>query len=179
MPPSLKIVYQKADGPQVQERIPLSKQTVRKREEEGPSDEQTERQTTAPDTRQKTDEQAEPDRKRRRVESESPTLSEGSSSGKSRRQKLPKSQSKAEPEKKMSKAEKNQAKLSLSLTTERSLSQYFSPSRGKVGPTQAQGVGLSLAMESSSLICEGSSTNECIKASNVTSEAILCTNSTS
>merc|ERR1711954_151825 len=79
----------------------------------------------------------------------------------------------------MSKADKNHAKLSLSLTTERSLNQYFSPSRGKVGPKHAPGVGLVLEDESSSLSCEGSSLTECIKASNMTSEAILCTNSTS
>ena len=135
------------------------------------------KETTPPDTRQNTDEPIGPNRKRRRVEC--PTLSEGSNSGKPRRQKLPKSQAKAEPEKKMSKAEKNQAKLSLSLTTEQSLSQYFSPSRGKVGPKHAPGVGLVLTNESSSLSCEGSSLKECIKASNMTSEAILCTNSTS
>ena len=146
MPPSLEIVDQKADGPQVQERIPLSKQTVRKREEEEPDKEQTESQKYTPDIRQMTDEQTEPSRKKRRVESLSQTLSEGAGPGMHKRQKLPKSQPEAKPEKKMSRAEKNQAKLSLSLTTERNLGSYFSPNRGKVGPTQAQGIGLELTM---------------------------------
>ena len=138
---------------------------------------QTERQTTAPDTRQNTDEQNGPNRKRRRVES--PTLSKGSNSGYSRCQKLPKSQSKAEPEKKMSKAEKNQAKQSLSITTEHTMSVYFSPSRGKVGPNNVPGVGSINDEQSSSLICEGSNLKECIKADYMTPEAILYTDFTS
>ena len=137
---------------------PQGKQTVRKRDEEEQgerlSEEQTERQTTAPDISQNSEIQKGPDRKRRRVES--PSLSEGLNSGIYELQTPPKSHTKAEPVGKLSKAEKNQAKLSLSITTERNMSVYFSPSRGKVGPNNAPRVGFITDDHGSSLICEGS-----------------------